>query len=274
MSATCPITFRTVRAPPKQVELRGVSSQRAPYGSTMDSPTISTDAKTGDEHCKTLVSSGLTALPDHSGKISSCPGRTFSESQTMNSHNSGSTAPTEGSTETSEPGPKLMSKGLNSVVPNSVIQTPVMNSQNVVQPPSHAAGPTVTLIRPPMQSERSGTKLNGSNNVSPSTSSQAGSAVQTPASNNTLPSNAVSMSTGLHVVKAEPPQAIQTSSQLVVIPGAPRNVGTVAAVQGGVRALTPQVLAPKLPLTSPGQPSVHNIQIPPGRLLYFLLLNL
>uniref|UniRef100_H3CNQ7 TATA-box binding protein associated factor 4 n=1 Tax=Tetraodon nigroviridis TaxID=99883 RepID=H3CNQ7_TETNG len=42
---------------------------------------------------------------------------------------------------------------------------------------------------------------------------------------------------------------------------------TVAAVQGGVRALTPQVLAPRLPLTSPGQPSVHNIQIPPGMVL-------
>uniref|UniRef100_H3C9F2 TATA-box binding protein associated factor 4 n=1 Tax=Tetraodon nigroviridis TaxID=99883 RepID=H3C9F2_TETNG len=33
------------------------------------------------------------------------------------------------------------------------------------------------------------------------------------------------------------------------------------------RALTPQVLAPRLPLTSPGQPSVHNIQIPPGMVL-------
>lgn len=241
----------------------------------MDSPTISTDSKTGDDHGKTLVSSGLTALTGHSGKISSYPVRTFSESQTMNSHNSGSTAPTEGSTETSETGQKLMSKGLNSVVTqpaaNSVIQTPVVD---VVQPTSHAAGPTVTLARPPMQLERSGTKLNGDNNVSPSTSSQAGSAMQTSAVNNNLPSNAVSVSTGLHVIKAEPPQAIQTSSQLAVIPGAPRNLGTVAAVQGGVRALTPQVLAPRLPLTSPGQPSVHNIQIPPGGLLYFCYLIL
>lgn len=273
MSATCPITFRTVRAPPKQVELRGFSSQRAPYGSTMDSPTVSTDSKTGDDHGKTLVSGGLTALTGHPGKISSYPVRSFSESQTMNSHNSGSAAPTEGSTETSEAGQKLMSKGLNSVVTqpaaNSVIQTPVGNSQNVAQPTSHAAGPTVTLARPPMQSERSGTKLNGNNNVSPSTSSQGVGAVQTPAVNNNLPTNAVSVSTGLHVIKAEPPQAIQTSSQLAVIPGAPRNPGTVAAVHGGVRALTPQALAPRLPLTSPGQPSVHNIQIPPGGLLYF-----
>lgn len=238
----------------------------------MDSPTISTDSKTGDDHGKTLVSSGLTALTGHSGKISSYPVRTFSESQTMNSHNSGSTAPTEGSTETSDTGQTPMSKGLN-----SVIQTPVLNSQNVVQPTSHAAGPTVTLARPPMQSERSGTKLNGNNNVSPGTSSEAGSATQTSAVSNNLPSNAVSVTTGMHVLKAEPPQAIQTSSsssQLAVIPGAPRNPGTVAAVQGGVRALAPQVLAPRLPLTSPGQPSVHNIQIPPGGLLYFCCLYL
>lgn len=244
----------------------------------MDSPTISTDSKTGDDHGKTLVSSGLTALTGHSGKISSYPVRTFSESQTMNSHNSGSTAPTEGSTETSDTGQIPMSKGLNSVgsqpAANSVIQTPVLNSQNVVQPTSHAAGPTVTLARPPMQSERSGTKLNGNNNVSPGTSSEAGSATQTSAVSNNLPSNAVSVTTGVHVLKAEPPQAIQTSSQLAVIPGAPRNPGTVAAVQGGVRALTPQVLAPRLPLTSPGQPSVHNIQIPPGGLLYFCCLFL
>lgn len=231
----------------------------------MDSPTISTDSKTGDDHGKTLVSSGLTALTAHSGKISSYPVRTFSESQTMNSHNSGSTAPTEGPTETSDTGQTPMSKGLN-----SVIQTPVLNSQNLVQPTSHAAGPTVTLARPPMQSERSGTKLNGNNNVSPGTSSEAGGATQTSAVSNSLPSNAVSVTAGMHVLKAEPPPAIQTSSpQLAVVPGAPRNPGTVAAVQGGVRALAPQVLAPRLPLTSPGQPSVHNIQIPPGGLLYF-----
>lgn len=271
MSATCSITFRTAGAPPKQVELRGVSSQRPPHGSTMDAATISTDSKTGDDHGKTLVSGGLTALTGHPGKISSHPVRTFSESQTMNSHNSGSTVPTEGSTETNETGQKLVSKGQNSAVTqpaaNSVIQTPVMNSQNVVQPRSHAAGPTVTLARPPMQSERSGTNMNGNNNVSPSMTSQAGSAMQTSAVNNNLPSNAVSASTGLHVIKAEAPQAIQTSTQLAVVPGAPRHPGTVPAVQGGVRAPTPQALAPRLPLTSPGQPSVHNIQIPPGGLL-------
>ncbi|XP_056885818.1 transcription initiation factor TFIID subunit 4 isoform X2 [Takifugu flavidus] len=235
----------------------------------MDAPTISTDSKAGGDHGKTPVSSGLTALTGHSGKIGSYPVQTFSGSQTMNSHNSGSTAVTEGST--SESGQNPMSKGLISVVTpptsNSVIQTPVMTSQNVVQPMSQAAGPTVTLARPPMQSGRSGMNLNGDNNVTPSTSCQAGTAVQTSVLNNNQPTNSVTVSTGLHVIKAEPPQAIQTSSQLAVIPGTPRNLGTVAAGQGGVRALTPQALAPRLPQTSPGQPSVHNIQIPPGMVL-------
>lgn len=241
----------------------------------MDAPTISTSSTTGDDHGKTLVSSGLTALTGHSGKIRSDPVQTFSGSETMNCHNSGSTAPTEGST--SESGQKPISKGLISVATpppsNSVIQTPVINSQNVVQPMRHAAGATVTLARPPMQSERSGSKLNGNNNVSPSMPCQAGIAFQTSVVNNNQPTNPVSVSTGLHVIKAEPPQAIQTSSQLAVIPGAPRNPVTVAASQGGVRALTPQVLAPRLPQTSPGQPSVHNIQIPPGGLCYSLSFN-
>lgn len=209
----------------------------------------------------------------------------------MNSHNSGSAAPVGGTTATSGIGSSsntlsvtavnigpVMSKGLASAIKppssNSVIQTPLMNSQNIVasaQPVNPATGPTVTLARPPMQTAGSVATLNGNNNVSPavvaSTTCQTGIAIQTPLVNNSQPSNSVSVSAGSHIIKAEPPATImQSAPQPAVIPSAPRIPVTVAAGAGGIRTLTPQVLAPRLPQTSPGQPSIQNIQLPPGEL--------
>lgn len=211
----------------------------------------------------------------------------------MNSHNSGSAAPLVGTTVTSGTGNSsgpavsvaavssgpVLSKGLASAImppsSNSVIQTPLMNSQTVVasaQPVSQATGPTVTLVRPPMQTAGSGGTLNGNNNASPAvvanTTGQSGIGIQTPLVNNSQPSNPVSVSAGSHIIKAEPPTTIiQSTPQAAVTPGAvsaPRTPVTVAAGPSGIRALTPQMLAPRLPQNSPGQPSIHNIQLPPG----------
>lgn len=208
----------------------------------------------------------------------------------MNSHNSGNAAPLGGTTATTgignsssaaiavtavNSGP-VMSKGLASaIIPpssSSVIQTPLMNSQTAVataQPVSQATGPTVTLVRPPMQTAGSSATLNGNNNASPasvaSTTAQTGIAIQTTLVNNSQPSNSVSVSAGSHIIKAEPPTTIiQSAPQSTVIPSAPRIPATVAAGPSGIRAMTPQMLAPRLPQTSPGQPSIHNIQLPQG----------
>lgn len=259
----------------------------------MDASTVTTDSNTGHNPGKTLVGSSVTSLTVHPGKKGLYPVQTLNGSQTMNSHNSGSASPIEGSIVTSGTrsnsnaavtavtiGP-VTSKGLVSTIfppsSNSVIQTPLMNSQHTVasaQPANQVTGPTVTLARPPMQPEGSGTTLNGNNSVSPgviasTTTCQTGIAIQTPVVNNSQTITSVSVSTGSHVIKAEPPTTITPSaSQSVVIPSAPRNLGTVAIGQGGVRALTPQ-LTPRLPQTSPGQPSIHNIQLPPGEWVVF-----
>ncbi|KAJ8391900.1 hypothetical protein AAFF_G00083710 [Aldrovandia affinis] len=42
---------------------------------------------------------------------------------------------------------------------------------------------------------------------------------------------------------------------------------TVAANSGGIRAIAPQVLAPRLPQTPQNQPNIQNIQLPPGMVL-------
>ncbi|XP_040890714.1 transcription initiation factor TFIID subunit 4-like [Toxotes jaculatrix] len=263
----------------------------------MDASTASTDSTTGHDPGKTLVvSGGATSLPNHQEKVGSYSVQTFNGSQTMNSHNSGSAAPLGGTTVTSGAGNSsapavsvaavnsgpVLSKGLGSAImpptSNSVIQTPLMNSQSVVasaQPASQATGPTVTLVRPPMQTSGSGATLNGNNNASPavvaSTTGQSGIGVQTPLVNNGQPSNSVSVSARSHTIKAEPPTTIiQSAPQPAVTPGvvsAPRTPATVAAGPGGIRALTPQTLAPRPPQTSPGQPSIHNIQLPPGMVL-------
>ncbi|GAA6221820.1 transcription initiation factor TFIID subunit 4-like [Lates japonicus] len=263
----------------------------------MDASTASTDSNTGHDPGKTLVvSGGATSFPNHQGKVGSYSVQTFNGSQTMNSHNSGSAAPLVGTTVTSGTGNSsgpavsvaavssgpVLSKGLTSAImppsSNSVIQTPLINSQSVVasaQPVSQATGPTVTLVRPPMQTAGSGGTLNGNNNTNPavvaSTTGQSGIGIQTPLVNNSQPSNPVSVSAGSHIIKAEPPTTIiQSTPQPAVTPGAvsaPRTPVTVAAGPSGIRALTPQMLAPRLPQNSPGQPSIHNIQLPPGMVL-------
>ncbi|XP_076607861.1 transcription initiation factor TFIID subunit 4 isoform X2 [Chaetodon auriga] len=264
----------------------------------MDASTASTDSTTGHDPGKTLVvvSGAVTSLPNHQGKVGSYSAQTFNGSQTMNSHNSGSAASLEETTVSSgignsssaaisvtadSSGGPVLSKGLPSATmppsSNSVIQTPLMNSQSVVasaQPVSQATGPTVTLVRPPMQTAGSGATLNGNNNAGPavaaSTTGQTGITVQPPIVNNSQPPSSVSVSAGSHIIKAEPPTTIiQSAPQPAVIPSAPRIPVTVAAGPGGIRALTPQMLAPRLPQTSPGQPSIglHNIQLPPGMVL-------
>lgn len=294
VSESCPITLQVVCAP-KQVKVLG-----GPYASTMDASTISADSSTGHDPGETLVvSSGGSSLPGQPGKSGSYPAQTFNGSQTMNFHSGGGAAPAEGSTVASGAGSSgstavsvravnigpEMSKGLaGAVMPpstNSVIQTPLMNSQNAVgasQPASKTVGATVTLARPPVPTARSGATLNENKNASPAVAAgtcATGVAMQTPLVNNIPQANPVSVSAGSHVIKAEPPTTlIQSAPQPAAVPGVPRLPVTMAPGSGAVRAVTPQVLAPRLPHTSPGQPSIHNIQLPHGELRHTFLLTL
>lgn len=206
----------------------------------------------------------------------------------MNSHSSGSAdPPLVGTTVTSgtvtsvtavSSGP-VLSKGLVSArMPpssNSVIQTPLMSSQSVVSSApgvSTAAGHTVTLVRSPMQTAGSGATLNGNNNASPAmVSNTTGIGTQSPLVNSSQLSHSVSVSGGSHIIKAEPPTTIiQSAPQQAVTPGTGSAPRTPAVGPGGIRPLTPQMLAPRLPQNSPVQPSVHNIQLPPGELTLYV----
>ncbi|XP_024125608.1 transcription initiation factor TFIID subunit 4 [Oryzias melastigma] len=240
-------------------------------------------ASAGHEPGKTLDDAGdrVTLLPNHSGKVGSYSAQTFNGSQTMNSHNAGSAAPAEGTTVTGAAGTPTVSSGaalskglLGATVPPSsggVIQTPLLTSDGVAaaaQAASQAPGPTVTLVRPPMQTPGSSVTLNGNNSVNSadgsSTTEQAGVAL----ANNGQPCNAGSGSAGTHIIKAEPPTTIiQSAPQPAGTPSVVSAPQIPAMVAGGIRAPNPQMLAPRLPQPSPGQPSVHNIQLPAGMVL-------
>ncbi|KAM3622032.1 uncharacterized protein V6R79_019555 [Siganus canaliculatus] len=256
----------------------------------MDASTASTDSSHDPEKI-IIVSSSVTSLPNNQGKVISYPLQTFNGSQTMNSHSSGSSAPFGGTTlscgagntdgavvsVTAVSSGPIMSKGLSSTImppsSNSVIQAPLMNSQSVMaagQPVTQAVGPTVTLTRPPVQTAALSATLNGNNIANPAVVSDTTgqTCIQTPLANNSQSLNSVSVSTGPHIIKAEPPATIiQSAPQPAAIPSSPHIPGTVPSGPGGIRPMTPQMLAPRLPQTSPGQPGIHNIQIPPGMVL-------
>ncbi|XP_028302575.1 transcription initiation factor TFIID subunit 4 [Gouania willdenowi] len=227
----------------------------------MDSPTASTNSTAGHGPGKTLVGTGgVTFLHNHQANAKSPPAQAFNGRQTMNCHDSGSAAYVGGATSTAamsvtavHSGP-LMAKGLPPAA-NSVIQTPFANSRSVVSQLTTTTPLTVTLVRPPGQSTISGPTLNGT--------SAASTCVETPPVNNGPPSSSASVNAGSLIIKAEPPTTvIQAAPQP---PGAP---GAVIAPRAAVRAMPPHILAPRLPQTPTGQqPSIHNIQLPPGMVL-------
>lgn len=221
----------------------------------MDASKASTDSKTGLDPTKTLVSDGVTFLPNHQGKVGSYSVQTFNGSQTVSCHGAGGAGP--GVASIIGPGGGGGSV-LSKVQPSSVIQTPLVNSESAAaaQPGSQAAsGPTVTLVRPPVQTAGSGATLNGS------PAAAANHTVQAPPVHTGQPGGSASVSAGSHPVKAEPPTTIiQSAPQPTCTISAPRPP-VMAATVGGI----PQMLTPRLPQPNPGQPSVHNIQLHSGK---------
>ncbi|KAI1892805.1 hypothetical protein AGOR_G00137300 [Albula goreensis] len=331
----------------------GVINNTRSQGSAMDAATGITSAagsetSVGHSQGKTVaVSAMVTTVPNHdvgNAKVGTSGVQTLNGSNVViNSHNSGSVAPFTGtpvpSTSSGSSGSNtipsvtvvnngpgsVVKENVNTVLPPSsstVIQTSLMNAQNIVtstvissQATSLSSGPTVTLVRPPMQTPGPGTTQNGSNNTiltssvnvaNLNTTVAPGIPLQTPLLNSSQ--SPASVSVGPPVIKSSesPKTIIQTTPQTVaagvvanpgnvnlgqpiqsglqpVASGSPagaigktpvlQNVtrtstsATVPATPGGIRAIAPQVLAPRLPHTPQNQPNIQNIQLPPGMVL-------
>lgn len=166
---------------------------------------------------------------------------------------------------------------------NTVIQASFVNVS------SAPGGTAAATIRPSMQPAT--LTINGNNSnascvltAAPSVATATGT---TPLTNAQPPVN-VNASPAVSI-KAESPQTVIQSAahsgSPQVSPGAAKGAGLMhattavrggvpvtgggapvaAAAAGGVRAIAPQqVLAPRLPQSTPGQTSIHNIQLPPG----------
>ncbi|XP_054639308.1 transcription initiation factor TFIID subunit 4-like isoform X1 [Dunckerocampus dactyliophorus] len=169
---------------------------------------------------------------------------------TATSCSSSSSCPMTSVTTVSSAGP-LLSKGPNTaIMAPTVNQTPLPLSQGVITSTPTVTGATVTLVRPPTHTVQSGPTLNGNNDEKPlvvaKTTSQTG----------TQSFNSVA-----RMIKEEP-ATTQAPQQQAVTSDAPRAAGS-----GGIQTFQQQILSPRLPLASTGQPSIHNIQLPPGMVL-------
>ncbi|XP_062252417.1 transcription initiation factor TFIID subunit 4-like isoform X2 [Platichthys flesus] len=227
----------------------------------------STDSTAGnDPGQKTLVGGG-GATSSQQGRVGSV--QTCNGSHTMNSSGSaaahGAAAVSGAAVSSGALGSEGLSAAITPPAPTTVIQSPLMHSQSVGSSGNQAAGATVTLDRPPMQNAGTVATLNGNNNV------VAAAAAGQPGVNNVQHSSPGSFSASPHIIKAEPPSTIiQTAPQPAVTyapVSCPRAPVTVAAGPGGIRALTPQMFAPRLPQPCTAQPSVQNFQIPPGMVI-------
>lgn len=151
--------------------------------------------------------------------------------------------------------------------PSTIIRA-TLNAQNVVtssvisSQPSVKTVPTITLVRPPMQTSMNPLPSTGSPTTpSVSVTSTTGS----PASKTDCPK--VILPTGAHVVASV--VATGTTATVrspTVLQGLRTSVpSTVAATPpGGIRTIVPQVLAPRLAQPQQNAPNIQNIQLPPG----------
>ncbi|XP_030624555.1 transcription initiation factor TFIID subunit 4 [Chanos chanos] len=263
----------------------GVINNARSQGSTVDAPGTTIAAGSNLNQSKTGVeTTAVTTISNHglgNGQkvVTGVPLPTLNGSNVvLNSHSSGSVTAPPGTTSSSSSsgnttvsavtvlnnGPGTANKGQTAVLPPSsstVIQTSLMSTHNVVtstvisaQTSSPTTGPTVTLVRPPMQTPGPAKAPNGTttNPIGP-------------------------VSSGPQVNKSDSPKTIiQTTAQTAVTVGKSpvlQNVtrtslpSTITASPGGIRTIAPQMLAPRLPNTQQSQPNIQNIQIPAGMVL-------
>ncbi|CAJ1084851.1 transcription initiation factor TFIID subunit 4-like isoform X1 [Xyrichtys novacula] len=168
-------------------------------------------------------------------------------------------------------GPVSVSKGtpaVPSAAPKTIIRTSSTSPQTAVissQPPVNAV-PTVTLVRPPMQTPTSTVQSGGN-----------------PTTVLTSPVVSVNPSTGSIVKKLDSTKSIfQATGHTVVSTATTATIrsptvlqnlrtsvpSTIAATPlAGIRAIAPQVLAPRPTQPQQNAPNIQNIQLPPGMVL-------
>ncbi|XP_062315238.1 transcription initiation factor TFIID subunit 4-like [Osmerus eperlanus] len=258
----------------------GVINSTRSQGSTMDAAAGTTSAAgSGMAGGQSKLVGGIVTVAG-SGKPETTGVQTLNGSSVMiNSHNSESS--TNSSSNNTSPATTIVNNGPGSGVKGNVIlsstsgtviQTPLINTHKavtstVISQPSSTLNsvPTVTLVRPPMQTPGANTQQSGSNTVLTSAVSVANPACSGPQTNK--------FETPKTIIQTTAQIAASSATAAVKSPPTLQNVirtstpTTIAANPGGIRAIAPQVLAPRLAQPQQNAPNIQNIQLPPGMVL-------
>lgn len=147
------------------------------------------------------------------------------------------------------------SSAVFSAAPGTITRTSPTSAENTVISSHQAAKsvPTVTLVRPPMQT--------------PSSSSQsltAPTAVSSPTGSpvNKVDATKTIIQTGGHVVASTAASMRSPTVLQTLRTSAPSTIATTPP--GAIRAVTQQVLAPRLTQPQTNSTNIQNIQLPPG----------
>ena len=159
-----------------------------------------------------------------------------------------------------------------SAAPSTIIRT-TLSAQNaatssvIASQPSGKTVPTVTLVRPPMQTSTN-TSQSAVNPITVLTSSPPVSVTSTTGSLVSKTDSAKTvMITGAHVVTSTVATGTTVRSPTVLQNIRTSVPSTIAATPaGGIRAIATQVLAPRLTQPQQNATNVQNIQLPPGKL--------
>uniref|UniRef100_A0A8C3A4W4 TATA-box binding protein associated factor 4 n=1 Tax=Cyclopterus lumpus TaxID=8103 RepID=A0A8C3A4W4_CYCLU len=147
-------------------------------------------------------------------------------------------------------GPVSASKGSATVLtatPSAIVRNSPTSAPNAAVVSSVKTVPTVTLVRPPMQTP-----------PTVGVTGAVGSLVHKPECAKTI----------THVVAASSARSPTVLQNLrTSVPSPVAAAAAAATPPGGIRAIAPQVLAPRLAQPQQGAPNIQNIQLPPGMVL-------
>lgn len=256
----------------------GVSNSTESHDSSMDGTAGVTSAAAAESQSKPGTASGVVTVVSDATPTAGKPGTT--DVQTLNGSavvmNCHITGGGPADSHDAQPtvtlvnnGPVSVSKESTAVLsgtPSTIIRTTlsaqnavtssVISSQSSVKPV-----PTVTLVRPPMQTNTS----QSAGNPATVLTSPAVSVTST-AGSGSLVSKTV-----LHTLASTVTTATVRSPTVVQNVRTPIPSTIAATPPGGVRAIAPQMLAPRLTQPQQNTPNIQNIQLPPGNLMFYIV---
>ncbi|KAM3872448.1 transcription initiation factor TFIID subunit 4-like [Diretmus argenteus] len=251
----------------------GVINSARSHGSTMDGAAGTTSAAgssmtAGQSQTKTGAASGVvTVVPGAASGIGK-PGtgvQTLNGSNVvMNSHIAGAAS---SDSINSLPAVTIVNNGPGSVskgTSSTIIQTSSTNTSTVIScQPSLNSVPTVTLVRPPMQTP---TITSG---LTPPVVTVTSTAGPGPLVNKFESPKTIIQTTAQVAVSSIATGATATVKSPTVLQNVRTSIPSTiaAACPGGIRAIAPQVLAPRLTQPQQSTANIQNIHLPPGMVL-------